>query len=267
MLFGYLGVFLVGGVLGLLGGGGSILSVPILTYLFGFPASTATVYSLFLVGVSSLIGTASYLQRNLVAPKVGTFFLVPSIAGVTFARRIILPALPAEIIHVENFVLTKDRLILLVFALVMVIASYSMLRARGETSPLPAGSEGSPVRIGTFGFAAGLLMGFVGAGGGFLVIPVLVEWGKLPMKLAIGTSLLIITVSSLMGFAGDIAAGTPVDWRFLTVLCVLSILGVLAGARVSTHISGARLKRAFGILVLAIALIIVVSELVGGARL
>lgn len=261
LLAGYFCIFLVGLVLGLLGGGGSILSVPVLVYLFGMAASQATVYSLFLVGISSLIGTFSYLPKKLVDFKVGLFFLFPSMIGVAIARRWLLPALPDLFFQLNSFALTKDRLILLVFGLVMGLASYSMLRARRTGSNQVESTTPRLALISICGFAAGAVMGFVGAGGGFLIIPVLVSLGSVEMKRAIGTSLFIITASSLFGFGSDWLAGVLIDWKLLGVLSPLSISGVVIGSRLSGRVPSSLLKRAFGVMILVIALALITKEL------
>ncbi len=254
---GYFGAVLVGFVLGLLGGGGSILTVPILAYLFRIPASLATTYSLFVVGTTSAVGTFGYLRLGLVRFRAGALFLFPSLVGVWLARRTLLPAIPPALFQIEGFSLTKDRLILLVFAAVMGLASYSMLQTR---KPAKAPSD-KPWLMSLYGLVAGGLMGFVGGGGGFLIIPVLVSVAKMEMKPAIGTSLFIITISSLFGFSGDFAASPAIDWRFLSLFTGLSIVGVFLGAQASKKFPSSQLKKAFGWMVASIATLMVLKEL------
>lgn len=262
IILGYLGAFFVGLVLGLLGGGGSILCVPVFVYFFGIAASLATAYSLFVVGISSLVGTYSYFRQSLVDFRVGPFFLIPSLIGVWVSRRLILPSLP-PIVSGMGFSIGKDRLILLVFSAVMGLASYSMLRGRRTVEEaLPSAPK--PVSVPLYGLMAGVLMGFVGAGGGFLIIPILVGLGKIEMKRAIGTSLFIIAASSLFGFAVDLLAGIALDWAFLAGFSALSIVGIFVGAGLSSRVPSHALKRAFGFLVLTIALAIVTRELFFG---
>lgn len=260
-MVGFLAIFFVGLILGLLGGGGSILSVPILTYLFAIPATTATVYSLMLVGLSSLVGTLTFFQKKLVDLKRGTFFIIPSTLGVATSRRLILPNLP-EVMHINSaFSLTKDRLVLLVFAMVMLGAAFSMLRPRHTKTSYPDERSGGLVLLSIYAFGAGTLMGFVGAGGGFLIIPVLVGLLNLEMKHAVGTSLFIIAVSSLLGFGGDLIGGVRVDIAFSLKLTGISAFGVWIGTRLSVRISGEKLKWAFGLLVAAVALLILIKEI------
>jgi len=262
IVIGYFSALLIGLVLGLLGGGGSILGVPVFVYFFGIGASLATAYSLFVVGVSSLVGTFSYLRKSLVDFKVGPFFLIPSMAGVWVSRRLVLPAI-SPVVSIGGFSVSKDRLILLVFAAVMAVASYSMLRPRNAAKEIHA-SEPNSLLIAVYGLLAGVLMGFVGAGGGFLIIPILVGLGKIEMKRAIGTSLFIIAVSSLFGFAVDLLAGVVIDWAFLLGFSALSILGIVVGAGLSGRFPSQALKRAFGIMVLVIAVVMITKELFFG---
>jgi len=261
IVLGYISAVLVGFTLGLFGGGGSILTVPVLAYLFQVPASLATMYSLFVVGITSLVGTIGYLRQRLVDFRVGAFFLFPSLLGVWIARRVLLPAIPESLIQGDGFSLTKDRLILLVFASVMGLASYSMLRRPKQLPNEPPAPTKSRIKhIPIYGFMAGSLMGFVGAGGGFLIIPVLVSLGRMEMKPAIGTSLLIITLSSLFGFLGDFLNAASVDWTFLFTFSVLSIVGVFLGAQLGKKVSAQALKRGFGFMILGVSLLIVLKE-------
>jgi len=260
-LLGYIGIFGVGFVLGLLGGGGSILSVPVLVYLFGIPAAAATVYSLFIVGSAALLGMLTYLRQGLVNFKVALLFLFPSMIGVTLSRRRFLPGTPAIIGNIGTVEVTRDRLILFIFSIVMALAAYSMLRTRPPSAEKKTIGPAAPFIIAIYGIVAGVLMGFVGAGGGFLIIPILVGLGRLDMKVAVASSLLIIASSSLFGFAGDVWAGVSVDYRFLLTLALFSFAGVFVGTRLSGKIPAGVLKRTFGYLIMAVALFILVKEI------
>jgi len=223
---GYAAMILVGVSLGLIGGGGSILTVPILAYLFTLPAVDATAYSLFIVGVASLVGAYRYHQASLIDYRTGIIFALPSFVGVFVARRFVIPQLPDVIFASSWFVLGKDQLILGAFAVIMITAAYSMIR---KSSPRVSENEnprtGSQpfALIGLEGFVVGAVTGFVGAGGGFIIIPALVLLAKLPMKMAIGTSLMVIASKSLVGFAGDLSAGLLVDWPFLARITLTAI--------------------------------------------
>jgi uncharacterized protein len=249
-----------GFALGLFGGGGSILTVPVLVYLFGIPASLATVYSLFVVGITSLVGSSGYLHRKLVDFRSGALFLLPSMLSVWMARRVLLPAIPDSLFQWGSFVLTKDRLILVTFAALMAWASYSMLRRQrpergvSETNPKPG-------RFLIYGFVAGSLMGFVGAGGGFLIVPALADLGKMPMKAAVGTSLVIIAVSSLWGFGSELWSAPNLDWSFLARLCGLALAGVFVGEQAGKRVSSRALKRGFGWMILVVSFWMVLKEI------
>lgn len=250
-ILGYIGSIIMGLTLGLLGGGGSILIVPILVYLFGIAPSIATGYSLFIVGLAAMIGAHRYSKQNLIDYKTGAIFALPAFLGVFSARHYVVPSLPQTIISIGSVVVTKDALIMLVFAVVMLLASISMIRGRKATS---AEDEKKVVHynyplIILEGLIVGLVTGFVGAGGGFLIIPALVILANLPMKMAVGTSLMIISFKSLLGFLGDIGEN-PIDWTFLLSVAAVATVGIVIGSHYSKRVSAAKLKPAFGWFVL-----------------
>ncbi|MBP9706840.1 MAG: sulfite exporter TauE/SafE family protein [Oligoflexales bacterium] len=253
-ILGYFGVILTGILLGLLGGGGSILIVPVLVYLFKITPTSATAYSLFVVGLASLLGMYQYHRLKLINYKIGVIFAVPSFIGVYFARSFIVPSLPNTIFSFENFTINKDAFIMLVFAVIMLLASYSMIKnpKKIELTNTPIASAGgkSYTLIGLEGLFVGTITGFVGAGGGFLIIPALVVLAKIPMKFAVGTSLMIIAAKSLFGFIGDLQATTYIDWTFLLQVSLVTCLGIFVGIALSKKISSEKLKPAFGWFVL-----------------
>jgi len=259
-ILGYVGAILIGLTLGLIGGGGSILTVPILVYLSGVTAVTATAYSLFIVGFSSLVGSFTYMKKGLVSFKTALIFGIPSIIAVYTTRRFIVPAIPDEVFTLGSLLVTKDILLMLIFALLMIFASYSMIKGRKETEEKEEKQKFNYPLIIIEGAVVGLLTGLVGAGGGFLIIPALVILSKLPMKMAIGTSLLIISVKSLIGFTGDLAT-REVDWMFLMIFSVLAIAGIFLGSYLSNFIPGKKLKPAFGWFVLIMGVYILTKEL------
>ncbi len=259
-IFGYLASVLIGISLGLIGGGGSILTVPVLVYLFGLDAFLATEYSLFIVGISSVVGSFSYFKKRLVNFKTALIFGVPSIIFIFLTRNYILPLIPAEVVKVSSFVVTKDILLLLIFAGLMILASYKMIQKTTdcvtETSDLQknntllAAGEGSVV---------GILTGLVGAGGGFMIIPALVNRLKIPMKKAIGTSLVIISLNSLIGFFSSMNA-VKIDWKLLTAISSIAIVGIIIGSQLSKKIDGKKLKPAFGWFILVMGIYIIIKE-------
>lgn len=262
-ILGFSLAMLIGLLLSLLGGGGSILTVPVLVYVFGLEPAIATAYSLGIVGVSSLVGSLSYLQRKLASPRTALFFSFPSFVMVFVMRKFVMPLIPKEVLSIGNFILTKNLLIMSVFAVTMLLASTSMIRTRRTISDDLDSLRGQlnyPL-IFIEGLLVGSLTGFVGVGGGFLIVPVLTVMLNLPMKFAVGTSLMIITINSLMGFAGDVGQHA-INWVFMGKFIALALVGVFVGTYVSKFVSNQQLKPAFGWLTLTMGLWILVKELV-----
>ena len=257
-LFGFAATILAGATMGLIGGGGSILTVPILVYLLEIPPVLATGYSLFVVGLSALVGSVNYFKLGLVNLKAGTIFAVPAFVGVFLARKFLVPALPVEIFNLGNLVVGRDLIVMGVFATVMILASVSMIRGGSESEQENELQFNYPL-IALEGLIVGAVTGFVGAGGGFLIIPALVVFAKLPMKQAVGTSLMIIAVKSLFGFLGDLG-NQSIDWGFLALFCLLSIIGIYLGTYLSRFVSSAKLKPGFGWFVLIMGLFILAKE-------
>ena len=257
-LFGFAATILAGATMGLIGGGGSILTVPILVYLLEIPPILATGYSLFVVGLSALVGSVNYFKLGLVNLKAGTIFAVPAFVGVFLARKFLVPALPVEIFNLGNLVVGRDLIVMGVFATVMILASVSMIRGGSESEQEGELQFNYPL-IALEGLIVGAVTGFVGAGGGFLIIPALVVFAKLPMKQAVGTSLMIIAVKSLFGFLGDLG-NQSIDWGFLALFCLLSIIGIYLGTYLSRFVSSAKLKPGFGWFVLIMGLFILAKE-------
>jgi uncharacterized membrane protein YfcA len=261
-LLGYLGALIVGLVLGLIGGGGSILTVPILVYLIGLNPIIATAYSLFVVGVTSVIGAIKNFQKGLVDLKTSVVFAIPALITVYLTRRFLVSLIPDVVFTVGDFEVTNAVFIMVFFAIVMLLASLSMIRTPKNNSNDDETSDiiyNYPL-IGLEGIVVGVLTGIVGAGGGFLIIPALVVLAKLPMKKAVGTSLLIIAVKSLIGFLGDLS-NLSIDWSFLLIFTALSIVGIIIGVYISKFISGTKLKKGFGYFTLIMAFYIIYKEL------
>lgn len=258
---GYLASILIGISLGLIGGGGSILTVPVLVYLFKVDALLATTYSLFIVGITTIVGSSSYLYKGLVDIKTVLTFGIPSIAAVWLTRTYIVPAIPATVFTAGNFVLSSNTLLLLLFAILMVLAAYSMIKKTNEKKPGATVKDPSRLIIVAQGAGVGLVTGLVGAGGGFLIIPALVNFLKLPMKTAVGTSLFIIAINSLMGFLFSQNHG-DIHWQLLLTVTIIAIAGIFIGSYLSTKIDGKKLKPAFGWFVLIMGVYIIIKEMV-----
>ncbi len=264
-IIGYIASVFIGISLGLIGGGGSILTVPVLVYLFGESAELSTAYSLFIVGTTALVGGIRNATMGNVNYKTAVVFTIPAFIAVYLTRAYLVPAIPQDIFTVGTFTMTKDVAIMVFFALVMLAASVSMIRNKreekdeeGETEPVfnvPA--------IVAEGVVVGVLTGIVGAGGGFLIIPALVLFAKLPMKKAVGTSLLIIAAKSLIGFIGDVQRpDLIIDWTLLLTVTAIAVAGIFVGIYATNFIDGKKLKKGFGWFVLVMAVYIILKQIV-----
>jgi uncharacterized membrane protein YfcA len=273
-ILGYIGAVVMGLSLGLIGGGGSILTVPILVYLFQVDAVLATAYSLFIVGLTSLVGSVSHVRLGNVHWRTAIVFGIPSIISVFLTRSYLVPRIPDPIMTFGQdpsggaaLVITKSVGLLLLFAVIMVMAAYSMIKPakKSGTDTLSNAEDVQPQfnypLILAEGAIVGLVTGLVGAGGGFLIIPALVLLAKLPMKQAVGTSLMIIAAKSLIGFVGDMRGNEVIDWSFLGVFSSIAVVGILLGSWLSKRIPGEKLKPAFGWFVLVMGTYIIIKEL------
>lgn len=281
--FAYIFAALIGVSLGLIGAGGSILTVPVLVYMAHVDPVLATAYSLFVVGSSALVGGVNNAYRKLVDFRTAIVFGVPSILAVYATRAFILPWMPAEV-GFGGFSVSKGTGLLVIFAVLMVATSFSMIRKGGRPpeleeildqpededyeateaaeAPEPKKHHFSLVLL--EGVGVGMLTGLVGAGGGFLIIPALVLLAGLEMKLAVGTSLFIIALKSLIGFTGDVQAGMPIDWNFLLGFTGFSVSGIFLGSWLHRFVDGSRLKQGFGWFVLAMGIYMLVREIFFG---
>ncbi|HEX6225666.1 MAG TPA: sulfite exporter TauE/SafE family protein, partial [Chryseolinea sp.] len=262
-IIGFFASVVMGLSLGLIGGGGSILTVPILVYMFGITPVLSTSYSLFVVGLTSLIGSYSHFKKGNLDIKTALIFGLPSIVAVYAVRKFVVPIIPEVVFSIGDTFITKSIFILLVFSVLMVVAALSMIR-KNKREVLDCSQKinyNFPLILGE-GILVGAITGLVGAGGGFLIIPALVLFGGLCMKKAVGTSLLIIALKSLIGFTGDMGSGLLLDIPFMLTFAGFATLGIIAGTLISKYIANEKLKPAFGWFVLAIGIFIIGKELV-----
>ncbi|UFH31871.1 sulfite exporter TauE/SafE family protein [Chryseobacterium sp. C-71] len=260
-IFGYVASIFIGISLGLIGGGGSILTVPVLVYLFGIDAFLATEYSLFIVGISSLVGSVSYFKKGLVDLKTAFIFGVPSIISIFLTRKYLLPLIPDDIFSLGNLIVTKNLFLLLVFPCLMIIASYKMIQKQVEITNETNHSENHKTLLAAGeGSIVGVFTGLVGAGGGFMIIPALVNLLKTPMKTAIGTSLVIISLNSLIGFFSSMNQ-VKIEWNLLATITAIAIVGIIIGSQLSKKIDGKKLKPVFGWFILVMGIYIIIKEL------
>ena len=246
---------LIGLILGFIGGGGSILAVPILVYAIEVKPVEATAYSLFVVGIASLFGAYKHYKLGNIDFKVGITFAIPSFIGVFASRRWLLPNLPEILLVFDDYVLTKDIFLMLFFALIMITASVSMFYKK---SIFKQRNDFQKFKIIFDGLLIGLITGTIGAGGGFLIIPALVLFSGIEMKKAIGTSLIIISVKSLFGFLGEYHSN--IDWELLISFSSLAVIGIFLGVYLGKFFDGQKLKKSFGVFVFLIAIFIILKE-------
>lgn len=258
-IFGYASALIIGVSLGLIGGGGSILAVPVLAYLFSVNEKVATAYSLFIVGSSALVGGLKLHFKGLVDWRTAIVFGIPAIIGVTLVRHYVVPALPDVLFTVSDFDFTRRMGMFGLFAVLMIPAAISMLKEKKEKQPSGDVKYNYPLIL-VEGLIVGAITGIIGAGGGFLIIPALVILANVEMKVAIATSLIIIAFKSLSGFFLGDALTMEINWQFLAVFTSLSLVGIFIGSYLGTFIDGKKLKKGFGYFILLMAIFIFYME-------
>lgn len=259
--FGFVGAFFIGLIMGVLGGGGSILAVPILAYIFHFDEKIATAYSLCIVGSTGLIGGIKQAFQKMVDWKVVYQFGLPAVIGISLVRAFLIPALPSNLFSIGDFVITRRMAMFGLFAILMVFAAISMLKGKKETKTIQKKDKLNPVLL-IQGFLIGGLTGMVGAGGGFLIVPALMMVAKLDMKKASATSLVIIAINSLIGFFIGDALHIKIDWNFLSIFIGISMLGILVGTYINKFLPVQFLKRTFAIFIILMAVFMFIEEFI-----
>lgn len=264
IVLGYIAAVLMGTVLGVIGGGGSILTVPILVYLMGVTPDIATGYSLLIVGATAAYGALRYFKEGLIDVKASILFAVPSIIAVYLTRAYLMPAIP-ETITLQSLEINKNLAIMVLFASLMLVSAAMMLKkAYSKVTHIVVTTESNSTHIGLIvleGVVVGVITGILGAGGGFLIIPALVLFLGMPMKNAVGASLFIIALKSLLGFLGDIQAGIQLEMPLLPLMLVATFIGMAISTKVTGKLDGASLQKFFAFFTLVIAVFILSKEL------
>jgi len=259
-LFGYASLIGVGLLLGMMGGGGSILSVPILVYLFSLDVVVASSYSLFIVGSTSVVGTALKQRDRFIDIPAALQLGLPSVLATFFTRKWIVCSIPDVLFTVGSVEVTRRALLLSVFAVVVIVSSVMVIRSRQSTSD-ESTSKSDPFAVILAGLGVGFLSGLAGVGGGFLILPALMLFAGLRFNVAVGSALPIIAMNSLVGFLGG-AFSHPVDWIFLASISLLAALGIFIGDLFARRFSGDTLKRTFGWSALVLGIWMLVKECV-----
>lgn len=264
IVVGCIAFLLIGLTLGLIGGGGSILGVPVLVYIMGYNAEEATSYSLFIVGITSLIGAISYLKKGDISFEAILQFAIASLITVFCVRKFMMPNIPS-VINFSGIEISKQMLIMLLFSILIVTSSISMIKKKTynrinevKWDEFAKSPMGLPFVI-LLGIIVGVITGFVGAGGGFIIVPVLIFFLRLNFKKAIGTSLCIVALNSLIGFTGNIGH-QKIDWLMLIIISAICVIGILLGSMLSAKVSSQKLKPAFGWFTLVVGLFVLIKE-------
>lgn len=258
---GYIGALLMGILLGLIGGGGSILTVPILIYLFDIEAHNATTYSLVVVGTVSFYGSIKNIINKLADFKTAILFVIPSAIVVFFTKKILVSSLPDPIYSFNNFTISKHNFTLVFFIVIMFTAGYKML-----TSNLSTNNEDHNIIkpnifiLNLSAIVVGLITGIAGVGGSFLILPVLINYLGFSFKRAVATALLIVTINSFIGFMIDIQHHIDFNWNLLFIFTSIAIIGETFGQSLTDKIPTNQVKKIFGIVVINLALAISIFE-------
>jgi uncharacterized membrane protein YfcA len=259
-LITYAASLFVGLSLGMIGAGGSILTVPVFIFILKVDPLTSSIYSMFIVGISSLAGGIKYIFNKLVDIRTTNVFGIPSVTGVLIARKFIFPSIPDQIFSIGGFIVSKKILFMLCISVLMLMASVRMLCAASPKKVTL--SVGTPVKTGFLiiqGLIVGIITGLFGIGGGFLIVPALYFWSRLPMKKAVGTTLLIIAMNSLFSFFTSYSSSL-INWSLLLRFSLGAVIGILIGTQIAEKISGNYLKRIFGWFVMCISFYIVFKQ-------
>lgn len=256
---GLLLAVLVGLTLGMIGSGGSILTVPILVYVIGVNPVLATTYSLLIIGMTSMVGAVNGIREKTVDLNKVLYFGIPSMLTVFIVRSFVLPLVPDEFV-IGGFVLHQEKILMILFAIIMIFSAVPMIKGGGDKAKTKKNDHIAFIVL--QGIIVGFVTGIVGAGGGFLIIPVLINSFGLTLKRAVSTSLVLITINSTIGVMGDMEKFVEFDWFLIVTYIILSIIGLFIGFKVSSKIENNVLKKGFGIGILVLSAFILFQELV-----
>ena len=259
LIFNYFRVMIlaiiVGLILGLLGGGGSILAVPVLVYFLDINPVQATAYSLFIVGITAFIGASKQFVIKNINIKIGFLFGLPSFLGVFISRYWLLPNLPDILFTYKNYVVNKEMSLMILFSFLMLTSAIAMFF---KSKKLNINHGNKIFMIIIDGLLIGVVTGLVGAGGGFLIVPALVLFFGLDFKKAIGTSLMVISFKSIFGFFVEI--NNINDWKLLFIFTLLSVVGLFIGLFLSNYITFKYFKKTYAFFLIILSFLILFKE-------
>lgn len=263
-IIGYFLSVIIGLSVGLLGGGGAILAVPMLVYFFNVDAEIATGYSLVIVAISSVLSI--WQKRGIdgnFSLKIFLQFGLPSILMIYFTKAIFVPQIPNLLIFSPKIILTKNMFLMMVFSVILLLSSISMLgkSKENELNATPT-KEHSIFNIMLSGAFVGFLTGIIGVGGAFVIVPALIFFFSMETKEAIKNSLAIVIANSIVGFYGFSRASYHIDWMLLVNISAVSLVGVVIGSRLNKRMSGNNLKNIFGWMNLILSLILILKEII-----
>ncbi|MGB4967943.1 MAG: sulfite exporter TauE/SafE family protein [Saprospiraceae bacterium] len=261
LIIAYILAILMGFILGLLGAGGAILTIPILVYLVGMNPMDAITSSLFVVCLTSLSAGLNYIRIKKINARAIFLFGIPSVITIWCTRRYLLPLIPDPVLKTDTILIEKSTFLLVLFALLIFTSAFKMIQA-SSSAILPNNQKKSIAPFILNGLLLGVITGLLGAGGGFLIVPALVLILNLDFKTADGTSLLIIAINTGVGLLSDFKLLQHLDWNFIFIFTGIAILSSFIGAAVSGSVSSSKLKPVFGYFLLIVASYILIKELI-----
>lgn len=264
-IIGYILSIIIGLTLGLFGAGGAIISFPVLMYFMNIPPLQASVYSLLIVGISAFIAVIQHIKNKNIDIKITIIFSVPLLISFYIFKFIILPIIPQDIISFSQWTFTKNHLIILLFIITLSIIIYRMLYNTSASIPENTNNLSTP-NILSYKYIisaglVGMLAASIGAGGGFIIVPALIEIFKLPIKKATGTSLFIISINSFVGTIMNIKAFQPEHTTMLLLFSILSIAGIFIGTYLNKILQSQLLKTSYAYFLVFILFSTIITEI------